>query len=95
MRLIQFMSKTIDDFRNFFAPNKEKTAFCVEDSIGTVLGIVSAQFQNSEIDVAFQPTPKTQLIGYEGEFQQVILNILTNAKDAMLQTNPAQKKINI
>lgn len=95
MRQIQFMSKTIDDFRNFFSPGKAKTLFCIEDAVESILSIVSAQLKNDEIEVFFSSDGRHTINSFEGEFQQVILSLVSNAKDAILENAPMQKYISI
>jgi len=96
MAIIKQMSETIEDFRNFFKPSKEKSTFCVEEAIENTLSIVSAQFKNNFIDINFLQTDKHYFHGYKSEFEQVALNILSNAKDAILDSdNSKNGKVNI
>jgi len=85
MRQIGFMSKTIDDFRNFFKPSKEKESFAVRSAIEEVLQIFSAQLKNNNIDVEISCDSQTpyQIFGRKNEFMQVILILINNAKDAI------------
>ncbi|MCI4624451.1 MAG: PAS domain S-box protein [Candidatus Magnetoovum sp. WYHC-5] len=87
MELISFMSKTIDDFRNFFIPTKEKKIFNVIESLNEVLLIVSAQLKNSfiEIEERYKDKKPIEVTGYPNEFKQVILNIISNARDALIE----------
>ena len=89
MRQIDFMSDTINDFRNFFRPAKERVTFDVIQAIREVTGIVSAQFYHNHIHLQFPETEikeKTFFVsGYPNEFKQVLVNILNNAKDAILE----------
>ncbi len=80
---IQYMSDTIDDFKNFFRIDKTKSNFSVKDSIDIVYKMVSAQFDRYEIIVNISGNDFIYN-GFKSEFQQVILNILNNAKDALL-----------
>lgn len=82
---IEYMSQTIDDFRNFYKPSKSKNRFVLEDSIRTTLKIVEDQFYNNDIKIDFFSKEKIILNTYENELKQSILNILNNAKDAILQ----------
>ncbi|WP_303721195.1 sensor histidine kinase [Malonomonas rubra] len=83
---IQFMSKTIDDFRNFFKPSKSKRAFDVLESIDHAIKLMEAQFKqakfNLRIDVETEET-KLFAFGFQSEFVHVVMNILANAKDAI------------
>ncbi|MGE4399471.1 MAG: ATP-binding protein [Campylobacterales bacterium] len=95
MNIVQAMSRTIDDFRNFFAPNKKKETFCVEDALLDTIRIVSVQMKNYFIDIHFNHDGKNYITGYKNELEQVFLNILSNAKDALLETKPENMFINI
>jgi signal transduction histidine kinase len=79
------MSKTIDDFRNFFKPNKEKEYFDINKSVLSAIDLVESTFEfyNIKIEKYFQEE-KIELYGFPSEFSQVILNIIANAKDALL-----------
>ena len=76
------LSNTIDDFRNFFKPNKDKTTFQISELIKTSLNLLSANFEDSEIKVITH-IQDAQLHSLENELMQVIINILNNAKDAL------------
>lgn len=95
-RLIQKMSTTIDDFRNFFRPNREKQAFSPREVIQETLDLLDASFRHNQIDI-FLAQCAQELVawGYANEFSQVLLNVLNNAKDAILQAHPLQRKITI
>jgi len=79
---IHFLSRTIDDFRNFFRPNKlPKTVTFGE--IGTELTtIMGKSFLNRRISLIFEGEDETPFITYKNELLQVFINILNNAKDA-------------
>ncbi|MBV5279408.1 MAG: PAS domain-containing protein [Campylobacteraceae bacterium] len=81
---ILFMSKTIDDFKNFFKIDKEKKEFSALEAIKETLALQSAQFKNHNILIMIKGEDRL-LHGFKGEFQQVILNIVNNAKDAILE----------
>jgi two-component system C4-dicarboxylate transport sensor histidine kinase DctB len=98
-RVIQDMSKTIDDFRNFFTPSYDKTIFRVEDAISDTLNIVSDALKNNYIEISLDIPDDCEIFGYRNEFEQVLLNIVSNSKDAiknLIETNKIQiGKINI
>ena len=91
---ILFMSKTIDDFRNFFKIDKEKKEFLALDAINETLSLQSAQFKNYNIHIEIKGENQ-KLYGFRGEFQQVILNILNNAKDAIWEKRRKEGRIDI
>jgi signal transduction histidine kinase len=78
----QYLSKTIDDFRNFFKSNRNKEYFKIEDAINSVLSLMSASFKHNSIEVIFKIQEDIMLYGTKNEFIQAVINILNNAKDA-------------
>ncbi len=94
MKTIKFMSKTIDDFRNFFKIDKEKHIFSVKKAIEDVLSIQDAQLKNNNIEVSIKGKD-FYLESYESEFKQVILNLINNAKDAICENKIKDGKIEI
>jgi len=79
---LQYMSKTIDDFRNFFEPTKNKSAFKLSDIVENSLKIVGNSFANKNIDLVIEDKELSTIYLYKNELTQVILNILNNARDA-------------
>ena len=82
METIQFMSNTIDDFRNFFRKDKVKTDFDVKEVIEKTLNLQKAQLKDHNIEVETN-LESAKINGYKNEFMQTILNIISNAKDAI------------
>lgn len=94
MNIIRHMSKTIDDFRNFFKPDKVMEWFSIADAVYQTISILSGQLKNKSIAVeVVEQTPNVGVIGFPNEFKQVILNILNNAKDAFVEKNIKNAKI--
>ena len=84
MNLIHSMSSTIDDFRDFFNPNKEKSSFLIMDAIAKSYKIVESSFEHSLIKYEIKTDDDdVQVFGYINEFSQVIVNLLNNAKDVL------------
>jgi len=94
MKLVNFMSKTIDDFRNFFTIDKIKGDFTVKEKIDETANMLSGQLDNHNISVETNGTDFT-IHGFSSEFQQVVLNIINNAKDAMIEKEMEEGKIQI
>jgi len=82
--LITKMSTTIDDFRNFFKPTKEKEKFCINKIIKDSFFIVDTSFKHNNISVSINEKEQLDAIGFPNEYSQVIVNILNNAKDAIV-----------
>jgi PAS domain S-box-containing protein len=83
-QLVQKMSATIDDFRNFFRPNREPQVFRLAKSAQGALDLVEASFRNNEIVVQLTVREEVTARGFANEYSQVLLNLLGNAKDAIL-----------
>ena len=94
-RLIQKMSSTIDDFRNFFKPNKNIQPFNIKRIICTTAELLDAQLKNHTINFEIDCQDNMNTIGLEGEFSQVILNLINNAKDTLVERQPVQPTITI
>lgn len=88
------MSKTIDDFRDFFRVDKEKEDFKVLETIKSVVSIQSAQLKNHNISLNIKGD-EFIYNGLHSEFQQVILNLINNAKDALIENKIENPVINI
>ena len=95
MTVIQQMSRTIDDFRNFFKPDKEKVEFNVLEAIDKTLSVMEGSFKKDQIHMEVERTGDPVVKGYPGEFTQVLLNILINARDALIARNVCKPKISI
>lgn len=82
-KVIAKMSSTIDDFREFFRPNRDKTAFDVKTAVQEALQIVEMSFRHHHVLFRLDGEEGLQAYGYPNEFSQVLLNILNNARDAI------------
>ncbi|MFV0562336.1 CHASE4 domain-containing protein [Malaciobacter mytili] len=87
------MSKTIDDFRNFFKPNKTKSYFKINETIEKTIFLLESTFEHYNIKIQRDLAEEIELFGFSSEFSQSILNILSNAKDALIETTFENKKI--
>jgi len=85
MQVINHMSRTIDGFRNFFQPDKEKVSFPVHEVLAKTVSIVEAAFNEGSLQIEVHADADISVFGCPNEFSQVILNILVNAKDALLE----------
>jgi signal transduction histidine kinase len=94
-KLLDYMSNTIDDFRNFFKPDKEKKRFNIKKSLEDTLGIIGKTIKNQNIELELDIQDNISISGYENEFKQVILNLLSNAKDVLLEVKRKNPKITI
>jgi len=93
--LINKMSTTIDDFRNFFRTDKVKEKFQLIDAINETLELLEASLRHNNIDINMIEDKSIILLGYKNELEQVLLNIINNAKDAMIENSTPIPKIEI
>jgi PAS domain S-box-containing protein len=82
-RLIQKMSTTINDFRDFFGPEKEKRVFSALGQITETLHLVDASYRNALITLELEAVSDVSLFGFSNEYSQVLMNLLSNAKQAI------------
>lgn len=94
-QLIDKMSSTIDDFRNFFKPDREKVRFSLERAVRDALSVVESSFISNGITVALEIKQDASVMGFPNEYAQVVLNILGNAKDAILTQNVQNGRVEI
>jgi len=95
MELILHMSETIDDFRNYFKPEKDKVQFKLSEAIANTLSFLKDSFNNEHIKIEVITKDDPAVNGYRNEFAQVILNILNNARDALIERAIGDPQIKI
>ncbi|MGD9623546.1 MAG: ATP-binding protein [Arcobacter sp.] len=91
----QYLSKTIDDFRNYFKADKKLEDFCVNESIEKVLKLLKSSLDNHNIKISANYEDDLKINAYPNEFLQVIINILNNSKDALINTEIDERFVNI
>ncbi|MBF0345618.1 MAG: PAS domain S-box protein [Nitrospirae bacterium] len=80
-----FMSKTIDDFRNFMRPSKEKAMFELKSVITQLISMFSPFFIKNSISInLISADEEFNVYGYANEFKHVVLNLTNNSRDAIL-----------
>jgi signal transduction histidine kinase len=92
---LQYMSTTIENFRNFYNPSKNKNEFDIGESCRTTLQIVSPTLEPAKIKVDIEIKENFSFYANSNEFQQVILNIVNNAKDILIEREIKNPKIEI
>jgi signal transduction histidine kinase len=92
----QNMSATIDTFMNFVKPAKESKSFHLTHSVEAIMQIMGTQLNNHNISVTVEANNENAvIIGYEDLLEQVIINILSNARDAFEDLTITDKFIKI
>ena len=92
---LAFMSNTIDDFKNFFLPNKAKKEFSAQEVIFQAKKLLSASLEKYAIDVSIDIQNNFIRSGYANEIVQVLINIMNNAKEAFMTHHSKDKQIKI
>lgn len=93
---LYYMSDTIEDFRNFFNPEKVTEQFDVKEKISEVAHLVDAQFANSGVSLKIlDKSPDYRLVieGYQNEFKQSLLNLISNAFDAIKENDRPEQDV--
>ncbi len=86
---VEYLSKTIDTFQNFLKEKKELKEVILEERIQNILTIISTSLKNNYIELIdnIDYTQNTAINMVSGELDQVIINIMNNAKDALIENN--------
>ncbi|MGE4457388.1 MAG: ATP-binding protein [Arcobacteraceae bacterium] len=79
-----YLSNTIESFRNFFRPNQEKSEFDIRGIIEDVINIFGTYFAVNNIKIV-NNVAHLNITSYANGLQQVLLNVVKNAKDAINQ----------
>lgn len=88
MEQILHMSQTIEDFHNFVKPYQKDSEFDINESVEQSFQLLSAMFESYRIEVNITYTEEALLIfGSHSEFKQVMINLLLNARDALMENN--------
>ena len=83
LALASMMSTTIDDFRNFFKPNRSAEQFSLQQSVNYSIQLVKEYYAKAGVEIYFNASEDTYVYGYPNEFSQVLMNLFSNAKDAL------------
>lgn len=95
MDILLYMSGTIDDFRGFFIKDREKREFVLQEVVDKTLNLVRSTLDDKGIMVSVAAEADVRAIGYPNEYAQTLMNILYNARDALLEQQVAEPRISI
>ena len=94
-RLLQKMSTTINDFRNFFKPDKEAVVFSARDQIGHAIALMESGLKSQNISINLDAPQEILMTGFPNEFSQVLVNLLVNSRDAIKDSGVAGGSITV
>lgn len=83
--ITEHMSTTISDFQNFFKPSKQKENFSIHEVCTSAVSVILSSLKFHNINLVFNINKEIEVYGYPREFAHAILNILSNAKDALVE----------
>ena len=86
-----FLSDVIEDFRNFYRPNKNKEKFYMHEVMKINMDILNAGFKNHEIEIV-EDFVDIEIYNHKNELVQVIINLLNNAREAIINANITGKR---
>lgn len=92
---IQYLSKTINDFKEFFMPKKEPVHTTLDHIINGVLDLVESSLKHNRIEVILQLDAKSGIRTYVSEVKQVLINLIRNAEDAIVNNTQGKRFIKI
>ncbi len=93
--LLKEMSNTVNDFKEFFRPNKPKQRFEITPSIEQIVNMVAPLYIREKIELILTPAPGNYIYGSPSELGQCILNVLQNAKDTIIERAPLKRWVAI
>jgi signal transduction histidine kinase len=94
-KLLGYMTTTIDDFRRFFQPDREVKPFSACRAIKKTVELLESMLQNYNIGILSRCDSEAILKGHANEFSQVVMNLMQNAKDALVERGIEAPKITI
>lgn len=83
--LARHMSQTINDFRELYQPDKEKTPFSPREKVRQSLALVEGTLREQGIAVSVSAGEEILALGFPNQFAQVVLNLLNNSRDALIE----------
>lgn len=93
--VIRNMSETINEFTNFFKKTGQAACFTLNETIESAISIISKDFTAHNITISYHPDGEFNIYGHRNELAQAILNFLTNAKDAIMESGVQRGEVTI
>ena len=87
----QYLSTTIDDFKNFIKGNRKKEKFSLKENIDSFLNLINASVVSHDITVVIDLEKDIEIDSYANELIQCYMNIYNNSKDAFIHEDTKNK----
>jgi len=91
----QYLSETIDDFRNFIKGDRVKEIFSLEENINSFIHLVEGAIKTNDIKLTLKLEKDIKINGYNNELIQCFINIFNNAKDALKEHTTHDRMIKV
>lgn len=95
MNVLQQISDTIDDFRNFFSYEEKEISFVINEVLSRSLALIEPSLKRKGISMQFEEEPEVKAVGCPNEYMQAFLNIMLNARDALIDNHVVKPQISI
>ena len=92
---IFFMSDTIDNFKDFYKPSSENDYFKLKDAYKKVMHIIGYDLKHKNIKIIYKENCNVEIYGDVNQISQVLMNLISNAKDALIENSISNPKIEI
>lgn len=92
---IEYMSQTIDDFRNFFKQDKDQTLVNINTLVNDVEALLGPLLMRKKIIVERDIDTTIEVLVYPNELKQVVINLVNNAREAIEQHRGRERVIRI
>ncbi len=83
---LEFLSNTVENFKEFYAPSKQKEVFSVKEALENTLLILSSDLEKRTTTINFNTNENIKISGVKNEFSQVLLALISNANEALINT---------
>ena len=91
----QYLSGTIDDFRQFIKGDHEKQRFKAQELIDTLQNLLKGQLKSHQISLTTSVEKNLEIYGYRNDLLQILINLVGNAKDALIETQEEDRSVKI
>lgn len=95
MDIIFRMSQTIEDFSNFYKPDRDKRWFKVNEVVKKTVSLIDASFREYGIAIDADTAADLEIKGYPNDYAQVFFNIMMNARDALLERGTVNPRVTV